>query len=231
MGADIAPKEIFEAALHAVKKDEPVRLFLYCTPEIQQKLKTAKIQGCTFCPCEEVILMEDEPLTSLRKKKNSSLVLGIQALKKGEIEAFISCANTGSLLAASHLFLPPLPLVKRPALIAELPIKKKRLIVLDVGGSVHSTTDELIQFAFLGTSYHVAKYAKKPTLGLLNIGVESQKGTEELKSAWKKLNEMAKSQSLPFTFLGNIEPVDAFSGKVDIVVTNGFAGNIFLKTA
>ena len=185
----------------------------------------------------DVISMEDDPLESIRRKKEASLVIGIHLLKEERLDAFISCGNTGALIACAALFLPLLPGVKRPALLISLPTKKSPVAVLDVGGNISCTALDLVQYAFLGAAYQESMYGIKiPKVGLLNIGVESTKGTVELRQAFEHLQAycqetVARGTVPKLHFEGNVEARDVFSGGVDVLVTDGFSGNILLKTA
>ncbi|MES2200079.1 MAG: phosphate acyltransferase [Chlamydiota bacterium] len=178
----------------------------------------------------ESIEMGDHPLWAARRKKNSSLTLGIQALKRKSIHAFISMGNTGALLTTARAQLKTLPSITHPALLALLPTKKGIVTVLDVGANVDYKSAHLIEFAAMGIAYQKTRGITKPTVGLLNIGKEALKGPSELQQAYLELEKLSNNHDYPF-FLGNIEGRDVFEGSVDVLVTGGFAGNIFLKTA
>jgi len=178
--------------------------------------------------CSEVIEMGDAPLTAIRTKKDASLVHGIQALKNGQLDAFVSLGNTGALVACATLTLPHLPGIDRPALLATLPTLQSPVAVLDVGGSVHVKADHFVAFAALGAAYQRRMHGiARPRVGLLNIGEESEKGTAKHRAAYALLQQ----PHADFTFVGNIEGRDVFRGVVDVLVTDGFTGNVFLKTA
>jgi glycerol-3-phosphate acyltransferase PlsX len=208
---------------------EPVaELFFFGTEALFKSFSFPKHIRCVTVT--EVITHEDDPLTSLRRKKDSSICVGMRMLQKQELDAFVSSGNTGALLASATLFLRLIPSIERPALLTLLPTKHKEIAVLDVGANVSAKTEHLIQFAIMGSAYQKTRGIKRPTVGLLNIGVEAKKGTPELREAYKRLqtlfNEEGSSQ-----FLGNIEGRDVFKGDVDVLVTDGFTGNVFLKTA
>lgn len=191
------------------------------------------IPPCSYISYEvasESIEMGDHPLWAARRKKNSSLALGIHALKSKAIHAFISMGNTGALLTTARAQLKTLPSITHPALLALLPSKKGTMAVLDVGANVDYKSAHLIEFAAMGIAYQKTRGIEKPTVGLLNIGKESLKGPLELRQAYQQLDKLSTHHDYPF-FLGNIEGRDVFEGKVDVLVTGGFAGNIFLKTA
>ena len=225
MGGDVLPELLVEAVIQAAAllPDTLFVLFGALPPNVP---RTSNI---VFEETADIISMEDNPVAAARKKTNSSLVRGIQALRQGKIDACISSGNTGALIAASALYLPSLPISTRPALLADLPSTTGTLSVIDVGGNVSVQAHHLLQFAFFASQYRLVRYNQKcPKVALLNIGTESQKGTKELREAYSLLSNLAGA---PFEFIGNIEGRDAFTSGVDVLVTHGFAGNIFLKTA
>jgi glycerol-3-phosphate acyltransferase PlsX len=172
--------------------------------------------------------MEDNPLYAVRRKKDSSLYLGVQMLKEGYLDAFISSGNTGALMAASKLLLSTLPGVDRPALLSLLPTRKTEIAVLDVGANTSYKAKHLLQFALLGAAFQKSRGIAHPKVGLLNVGAEAKKGTPELRTVYESLKKMP---SPPFLFIGNIEAREVFQGGIDVLVTDGFTGNVFLKTA
>ncbi len=185
----------------------------------------------TLFPAQEVIFMHDDPLLAIRQKKNSSLCVGMNMLKNGTIDALISAGNTGALIAAATLSLPKLPGIDRPALLSLLPTKNLPVAVLDVGANPSVKTHYLVQYAAIGLAFQKCRGIEYPTVGLLNIGIEAEKGTPELRNAYKALEQLNLSDSTRKTFIGNIEGRDVFNGNVDVLVTDGFTGNVFLKTA
>lgn len=179
-------------------------------------------------PADTYISMEELPLVALRKKKYSSLSVGMQLLKQGRIDAFLSTGNTGALVSCAKINLGTFPGLKRPALAALIPTQQQPTVVLDIGANVDVLPGHLVQFAELGTLYQKARGIKIPSVGLLNIGSESTKGTQLIQKAYKLLE---KNQHSSFLFKGNIEGRSVFDGDVDVLITDGFTGNIFLKTA
>jgi glycerol-3-phosphate acyltransferase PlsX len=149
-------------------------------------------------------------------------------LKSHKIDAFISAGNTGALMAGAKILLPMLEGIERPALLTLLPTKNKPVAVLDVGANVACKPHHLVQFAKMGLAYQKSRGIVCPTVGLLNIGSEKEKGTENVKEAYEALLELNGKETI---FLGNIEGREVFEGKVDVLATDGFTGNIFLKTA
>lgn len=171
--------------------------------------------------------MEDSPLSPIREKKDSSLSQALFALKEKKIDALISCANTGALLSASKILLSTLENVSRPALCVFIPTRKSPVAVLDVGANVSAKEHHLLQFALMGSAYQKALGIPYPKVALLNIGREDFKGGAFLQKCYK----MLQNQKNRFAFLGNVEPKSVFSGDLDVLITDGFSGNIFLKTA
>lgn len=240
MGSDSSPQALFDAVLHVAKQlDSSYCLVAIGTPSVIDDLKrlhslslsqknAAQIE---FYLASDTITMRDEPLTAVSLKKGSSLVLGIRLLKKERIHAFVSAGNTGALIASATLNLPRLPGVKRPALLVVLPTLSGSVAVLDVGGNVSYTAQHLIQFARMGAVYQrCGQGIEMPRVGLLNIGIEAQKGTSAVRKAYQTLQ--ASAEIFPhMKFIGNIEGGDVFQGKVDVLVADGFTGNVFLKTA
>ncbi len=186
------------------------------------------IDRLTWVDAEQEIRMEDPPLEAVRHKRNSSLHLGIEALNAGTIDAFITSGNTGALTALACMKLKLEAGVDRPCLMATLPTMSGETAMVDVGASTHLDPEHLLQFTRLGVDFlKTVKKIAKPKVALLNIGVESMKGT----SHHRKLFETLKKTEGSFVFVGNIEGKELFQGAVDLVVTDGFTGNVFLKSA
>lgn len=239
MGCDAPPRGLFETVLLAAEDFETSSTFTVLGTDsvfeeirdlgLMQRPRMKKSAKIKLQAVQQVITMRDEPLSAIRLKKNSSLTLGIRLLKKRQLDAFVSAGNTGALIASSTLSLPLLPGISRPALLAIVPSEKGTLAVIDVGGNVSCKAQNLIQFAKMGAAYQRSiEGIESPVLGLLNIGVESKKGTSELRQAYEWLSEHGNELNL--SFHGNIEGRDIFQGAVDVVVTDGFTGNVFLKS-
>lgn len=226
MGADSAPLALFQGVLSAAAQISS-SLVVYLTKDVQRSFP-AKHSSIKYVVVDDFISMDEAPVAAVRTKPKSSLVIGLCALAKGDIDAFVTCGNTGAVVAGSVLFLKKFPKILRPGLVATLPSKKGPVVVIDVGGSPTAKARHLMQFSTLGIAYHTAMYGtQKPSVGLLNIGSESKKGSEEVRIAYQQLANMHG----PWTFSGNVEGRDLYSGDVDVVVTDGFTGNILLKTA
>jgi len=229
LGSEVPPQELLKAIIAfrpALKAS--ILLTVLGTDDLYQKLGMLP-DGIVFHAVSEMITMEDDPLYAIRHKKRSSLYQGLQMLKERHLDAFISTGNTGALMAGSKLLLSTLPGVERPALLTLLPTRTCDLAVLDVGANTSYKAKHLVQFAFMGIAFQRSRGITVPKVGLLNIGSEARKGTPELRTAYEALKE--KSDSSSFTFVGNIEAREVFQGGVDVLVTDGFTGNIFLKTA
>lgn len=177
----------------------------------------------------ESIEMEDIPTHAIKHKKDSSMVVGFNMLKNGEGDVFISAGNSGALLTGATLLVGRIKGIDRPALAGILPAYKSQLLLMDAGSNTNCKPINLVQFAQMSSIYLKNTYGiDNPRIGLLNIGTEETKGNELTKETYKILKE--KSNELNINFIGNIEGRDAFSGNVDAIVTDGFTGNVFLKS-
>lgn len=175
-----------------------------------------------------VVAMDVKPSQALRRGKGSSMWLALEAVRDGQAQAAVSAGNTGALMAMSRLILRPLPGIERPAIAALWPTIKSECIVLDVGANIGATGRQLAEFALMGAAMARALFhVERPTVGLLNVGVEEIKGGEEVKEA----HAILKDSSLPLDYRGYVEGDEIGQGRVDVVVVEGFAGNIALKTA
>lgn len=236
LGSDTSPHLLFEGVLQAALQFAPSHLFLViATPQLisefslRSQKKSPESATIDYFSVTDEITMRDEPLTAIRQKKNSSLIVGLRLLKKGKIDGLISAGNTGALIAGASLHLPKVPDVRRPALLAMLPTAKGFTAVIDVGGNVSCKAPHLVQFAKMGAAVQrCSRSMEYPTVGLLNIGVESKKGTSDLRQAYQILEQT--QESLRMKFVGNIEGREVLQGKVDVLVTDGFTGNVLLKT-
>ncbi len=227
LGSDTSPAKLLTQLLSLFKElQNKVSFTLFISPDLVKKIP----HGIEAIVCKEVITMEDDPLLAVRKKKNASLIQGIRLLKEHKIDAFISAGNTGAMLASSQMNLPLFQGIKRAALLTLLPTKQKEIVIIDVGANVSSPSEQLVQFALMGVAYQKSRGVAHPKIGLLNIGSEPKKGTVEIREAYEKLSTLYSDEKSAI-FVGNIEARDVFQGEVDVLVTDGFSGNIFLKTA
>lgn len=233
MGGDQAPQAIFEAVLQVQQAMPECAMVAITTEALLPALKkqllslpAMTLPNIEWVFASEVVEMHDSPLLAVRRKKDSTMAVGIELLKNKKVDAFVSTGNTGALFASAIFNLPRLPTIERPALLAVLPTGPRGMVVLDVGANVDVSAPHLVDFARLGVIYRqCAHKIAQPTVGLLNIGVEAGKGTSALKEAYQLMET-----GFGTYFKGNIEGRDAFQGTVDVLVTDGFAGNIFLKT-
>lgn len=228
MGSEIPPMELLKACISEEKKIAPNLSFVFIgTKELE---KYAQNKNAEFVLAKNVINLDENPLFALRKKKSSSISLGIKLLKNDKADALISAGSTGAMMSLAKLNLSMLPHILRPSLLALLPTENKTLSAIDVGANISSKSKYLVQNALLGASFQKAMGNKHPILALLNIGSEAQKGPLELKKAFEELKKISSKTGL-FKFAGNIEPTEIFQSDVDVLVTDGFTGNIFLKTS
>ncbi|MGD0665667.1 MAG: phosphate acyltransferase PlsX [Rhabdochlamydiaceae bacterium] len=228
MGSDTPPEELATALIQLSEEKFPAEFLIFASPEVTGELP--KTLSSVTCP--ETIEMHEDPLVSVRRKKESSLCQGLRYLHEKKIDAFISAGNTGALLLAAKTILKTLPKIDRPALLTLLPTHKNEIAVLDVGANLTLKSHHILQFAAMGIAYQKSRGIENPTVGLLNIGTEAIKGTLQVREAYAKLEILNYdgNRDRP-TFLGNIEGKDVFRGDIDVLVTDGFTGNVFLKTA
>ncbi|WP_274629315.1 phosphate acyltransferase PlsX [Arvimicrobium flavum] len=233
MGGDHGPSVTVPALDRVIERRPEVR-FLVFGLEDQVRPWLAKYPrvsaASTFVPCEIAVGMSDKPSQALRQGRwKSSMWKSIEAVKSGEAAVCISAGNTGALMAMSKFCLRTMANIERPAIAAIWPNARAEGVVLDVGATIGADSHQLIDFAILGAAMARALFSiEKPTVGLLNVGVEEIKGQEEVKEAGRLLREA----DLPsMSYHGFVEGDDISKGTVDVVVTEGFAGNIALKTA
>ena len=236
MGGDNSPDANIKGAVNSINKIKAEVILIGKEDIIRSKIKEfygkeieeisdrLKIRNAT-----EIIEMEDGPTVAIRHKKDSSMVVGFKMLKEGEGDVFISAGNSGALLTGATLIVGRIKGIDRPALAGILPAYKSRLLLIDAGSNTNCKPINLLQFAQMSSIYLKNTYGiKEPAIGLLNIGTEETKGNDLVKESYKVLKE--KSEKLGINFVGNVEGRDAFSGKIDAIVTDGFTGNVFLKT-
>lgn len=236
MGGDNAPDANIKGVVKAINQIEAEVVLIGNENVINQKIKEfygkdniseisprLKIHNTT-----ETIEMEDIPTHAIKNKKDSSMVVGFNMLKEGKGDVFISAGNSGALLTGATLLVGRIKGVDRPALAGILPSYKSRLVLMDCGANTNCKPINLLQFAQMASIYlETTIGVKNPKVGLLNIGTEETKGNELMKESYQLLK--TRAQELNINFIGNVEGRDAFTGNVDIVVTDGFTGNIFLK--
>jgi phosphate acyltransferase len=231
MGVDHGPKVVVAGAALSLER-HPSLNFLFFGDEAQIKGEFANTprlaERSRIVHTDTVIAMTDKPSQALRRGKGTSLWLTIDAVHKGEADVAVSAGNTGAFMAMSKLILRPMAGIERPAIAALWPTVKAECIVLDVGANIGATARQLGDFALMGAAMARALFhIERPTVALLNVGVEEIKGVEEVRQAHAWL----KSTELPLNYRGFIEGDQIGQGVVDVVVVEGFAGNIALKTA
>ena len=236
MGGDNAPDANIKGAIKAINqikadvtligKEEVIRgkIKEFSGKEAEEISPRLKIKNAT-----ETIEMEEQPTVAIKHKKDSSMVVGFKMLKEGEGDVFISAGNSGALLAGATLLVGRIKGIDRPALAGILPAYKSQLLLIDSGSNTNCKPINLLQFAQMSTIYLRNTFGiEHPAIGLLNIGTEETKGNELVRESYQLLKE--KSKELNINFVGNVEGRDAFSGEIDAIVTDGFTGNVFLKT-
>jgi glycerol-3-phosphate acyltransferase PlsX len=231
MGSDRAPHPEIDGALAAARDLGCVVVLVGQTERVEPELRRCGWRrqgdrGVELIEAAEVIGMDDPVATSVRRKKKSSLRVGAKLVADGQADGFVSAGNTGAAMATAKMVLGMLPGVDRPALAALMPTKSGRpTLILDVGANSDCKPHQLAQFAIMGDAYARAVLGTtRPTVGLMSIGEEEAKGSELTKEAFPLLRELSS-----LNFVGNVEGRDVFSGTVDVVVTDGFTGNVMLK--
>ncbi len=230
MGGDFGPEATIEGVIMASKAYPKVvfRLFGNKNKVLPIIKKNPDFKNFDLTHTTESISSNDEPVNALRKLKKSSMRLGINSVNSGEAHGFVSAGNTGALMAISKFVLKTIKGIDRPAIAALLPTMKGQAVVLDLGANVECTNKNLVQFAIMGDTFSKSVMGiKNPRLGLLNVGSEHIKGNPTVK---KTFDDLVKYNS-KINFHGFIEGNDINKGVVDVVVTDGFSGNIALKTA
>ena len=226
MGSDKGPSVVIEGALDAAKK-QTFDLILVGDEEIIKKelaqhgytSSNIKIKHAS-----EIIAMHEPPSQAIRRKKDSSMIKAIELVKNKEADAVVSAGNTGAYMASTAIYIRTIEGIERPAIAILMPTLSEASLLLDVGANVDCSPLNLYQFAIMGNEY--SKYILKkgtPKVGLLNIGEEEHKGNDLTKKAYEELKKA------PINFVGNVEGRDIFNGKVDVIVCDGFIGNIILK--
>jgi glycerol-3-phosphate acyltransferase PlsX len=229
MGGDHGPHVTVPAALKALEADDQLNIVLVGLQDaIEAELKTRKT---TTSPrlrihhASEVVTMDESPQSALKNKKDSSMRVAINLVKSGEANACVSAGNTGALMATARFVLKTLPGIDRPAIASVLPSEKGNTYMMDLGANADCTPEQLYQFAIMGAMLvSCVEHKERPSVGLLNIGSEDIKGNEVVKQA----GELLKTSHL--NFYGNVEGDDIFKGTTDLVVCDGFVGNVSLKT-
>lgn len=231
MGGDHAPAVVVEGAAKAMGRYAGVRFLMFGDGHlIEAELKKfpSLAKATEIRHTDVAVSADDRPSQALRRSRDSSMGLAIQAVRDGQADVAVSAGNTGALMAMSKFMLKTMPGIDRPALIGFLPTRRGSSVMLDLGANVECNDANLVQFAIMGAAFASALLdIERPSVGLLNVGVEELKGNEVVKLAAEKLKE----SDLPFEFAGFVEGDSVGLGTVDVFVTDGFTGNIALKAS
>ena len=230
MGGDHGPSVTVPASLDFLAAHPDAELLLVGLKDpLERELARAHsphASRATVIEATEVVAMDEDVRTAIRTKKNSSMRVAIDLVKEGRAGACVSAGNTGALMGTAKFVLKTLPGIDRPAICAVLPTRKGQVYMLDLGANADCTPEHLVQFAIMGaTLVREVEGTRDPTVGLLNIGSEEIKGNEVVKRAGELL------RATPVNFYGNVEGDDIYKGTTDVVVCDGFAGNVALKTS
>ena len=231
MGGDDSPKKIIDGILHNHKKNKNLFYKIFGNKLEINKFINNKIssQYYEIIHTTDVVMSTDSPLEGAKRGKNTSMWLAIQSVKNKEADIVVSAGNTGALLVVSKLNLKMLENIDKPALSALWPNKKGMSVVLDLGANIECSSKNLLDFSIMGSSLYTSLYPnEKPNVGLLNIGSEELKGNETIKETYQILNDK-KSEN--YDFSGYIEGNHLMDGDVNVIVSDGFTGNVALKTA
>lgn len=225
MGGDNAPAAIVAGALAAQEAGKDLEIVLVGR-EDEIRAVAVVPEDIEIVHAPEVIENEDKPLLALRRKRNSSMVIALNMVKEGKVDAVVSAGNTGAFMAGASLLVGRIPGVSKPALAPVLPTLDGRgVIAVDLGATMDPRPENLYQYAIMGNLYSQAVFGlPAPRIGLLNVGVEPEKGNELAKQTYKLL----KDSSL--NFVGNVEARDVMQGECDVLICDGFVGNVLLKS-
>ena len=228
MGGDHGPRVTLAACHQFLKRYPHAQLLMVGLPEALSSFSHPRAR---ILPASEIVEMDDPVEVALRRKKDSSMRVAIEQVRDGHAQAAVSAGNTGALMAISRYVLKTMDGIDRPAIAGAMPnIKGGGTTMLDLGANVDSTPEHLLQFALMGSALVSVLYGiEKPSVGLLNIGEEAIKGGENIKKTSELLRSAANSGDL--NFYGNVEGNDIFKGTTDIVVCDGFVGNVALKAS
>ena len=233
MGGDHGPGAILPGLVKVIERHDDVRFLIFGREEVVEPVLAGLPRlaaASEFRHCDVAVRMDDKPSQALRAGRwKSSMWKAIEAVKNGEADACVSAGNTGALMAMSTFCLRTMANIERPAIAALWPTMKSECVVLDVGATIGADAQQLVDFSILGAAMaHAIFQIDRPTVGLLNVGVEEIKGQEEVKEAGRMLREASLKA---MDYRGFVEGDDIAKGTVDVVVTEGFSGNIALKTA
>ncbi len=228
MGGDNAPQEIVKGAVLAAEQIEDEIVIIGREAAIRKELKRNKYKGerITVVDAQEEITMHDSPVKAIREKKDSSLVVGLNMLKEGQGDLFVSAGNTGALIVGARLLLGRIRGIDRPALASIYPdmVNMQPCLLVDAGASAESKAQNLLEYGLMGSIYIEKVWGRKnPRVGLVNLGTEESKGTSVTKDAYQRLS------ASQLNFVGNVEAREIPRGACDVIVCDGFVGNVVLK--
>jgi glycerol-3-phosphate acyltransferase PlsX len=231
MGGDAGPGVVVTALQRSVLRHSGVKFLLHGKEDELNRLlaKHPRLKGkVTVCHAAERVAMEDKPGHVVRRGRDTSMWHTIQSVKEGQADVAVSAGNTGALMALAMFQLGIVEGVSRPAIATVWPTMRGQTVVLDCGANIAATADQLVDFAVMGEAFaHAIFGLERPSVGLLNVGAEEQKGNDSVKGA----AHILRGANLPMAFQGFVEGDDIAKGTVDVVVTDGFTGNVALKTA
>ena len=228
MGGDHAPKEMVRGAVEAAAEIDEEIVIIGREDEIRKELKKTRYKGdrISVVNASEVVTMHDSPVKAIRQKKDSSLVVGLTMIKEGEGDLFVSAGNTGALIVGARLILGRIRGIDRPALASIYPnmVTMEPCLLVDAGASAESKAQNLLEYGLMGSVFIEKAWGREnPRVGLVNLGVEESKGTSVTKDAYHRLKEA------PLNFVGNVEAREVPKGACDVIVCDGFVGNVILK--
>ncbi|WP_082143249.1 phosphate acyltransferase PlsX [Pseudomonas fildesensis] len=230
MGGDFGPRSIVQACIASLTATPSLHLTLVGQPTLLEELiashPAVDRARLTVTPASETISMDDKPATALRGKPDSSMRVALELLRDGKVQACVSAGNTGALMALSRYVLKTLPGIDRPAMVAAIPTQKGYCQLLDLGANVDCSAEHLFQFAVMGSVAAEALGVVRPRVALLNIGTEDIKGNQQVKLA-ATLLQGARG----LNYIGYVEGDGLYRGEADVVVCDGFVGNILLKSS
>lgn len=231
MGGDFGPRVTVPAAIDALRRHPSLRILLVGRQEqidpLLSRHVTSELQRLTVLHADSVVAMDEKPALALRRRRDSSMYLALQAVADGRAHACVSAGNTGALMVLGRSILQTLPGIDRPAITSAVPTVNGHCYMLDLGANVDCTASHLLQFAIMGSvMVRAVEELEFPRVGLLNIGAEEIKGNEQVRLASRLLAEQDQ-----LNYIGFVEGDGVFSGKADLVVCDGFVGNIALKSS